>query len=127
VAFTHEAAWHPAIAQIDPLIALPDQAGDLGQRASGDHLQLRGDALVEAGQLDEAAGAFRAQLDASERASIPGRGQGDGAAQRIVRPGPRRTGAARSPDRSGARCVRRTGRGGHADRERDPPAARSPG
>lgn len=65
----HEAAWDRAVAEIDRMIALDDQAGDLGQRA-GD-LALKGNVLLEANRPDDAAAAFKAQIEASDKANQP--------------------------------------------------------
>jgi tetratricopeptide (TPR) repeat protein len=65
----HEAAWDRAVAEVDKMIALDDQAKDLGQRAAD--LALKGTVLLEANRPDDAAAAFKAQLEASDKANQP--------------------------------------------------------
>jgi tetratricopeptide (TPR) repeat protein len=67
--FVHEGAWDRAVAEVDKMIALDDQAKDLGQRA-GD-LALKANVLLEANRPDDAAAAFKAQLEASDQANQP--------------------------------------------------------
>jgi tetratricopeptide (TPR) repeat protein len=67
--FIHEAAWDRAVAEIDKMIAMADQARDAGQRAAD--FNLKGNTLLEANRPDDAAAAFKAQLEASDRSSQP--------------------------------------------------------
>jgi len=67
--FIHEAAWDKALGEIDRMIALADQAKDLGQKAND--LNFKGNTLLEAGRPDDAAVAFAAQVVASDGANTP--------------------------------------------------------
>jgi tetratricopeptide (TPR) repeat protein len=67
--FIHEAAWDKATAEIDRMIAVSDQAGDLGQKAND--LNFKANTLLEAGRADDAAAAFAAGVAASEQSTTP--------------------------------------------------------
>jgi tetratricopeptide (TPR) repeat protein len=67
--FIHEGAWDKALAEIDKMIALSDQAHDLGQKAND--LNFKANTLLEADRADDAAAAFKAQVDASAQANQP--------------------------------------------------------
>jgi tetratricopeptide (TPR) repeat protein len=67
--YIHESAWNNALAEIDKMIALADRARDLGQKAND--LNFKANTLLEANRPDEAAAAFRAQVEASDRADQP--------------------------------------------------------
>jgi len=67
--YIHEAAWDRAVAEIDKMIAMADQAGDLGQKAND--LNFKASTLLEAGRVDEAAAALQAQAEASDKATTP--------------------------------------------------------
>lgn len=67
--FIHEAAWDRALGEIDKMIAIADQAKDLGQKAND--FNFRANTLLEANRPDDAAAAFKAQVEASEKANQP--------------------------------------------------------
>jgi len=67
--YIHEGAWDKAVAEIDKMIAISDQAGDLGQKAND--LNFKANTLLEADRADDAAAAFKAQVDASSKANQP--------------------------------------------------------
>jgi tetratricopeptide (TPR) repeat protein len=67
--YIHEAAWDKAIAEIDQMIALADQDHDFGQRAND--LAFKANTLLEANRPDDAAAAFQAQVEASDRSDTP--------------------------------------------------------
>ena len=67
--FIHEGAWDKALAEIDKMIALSDQDHDLGQKAND--LNFKANTLLEADRPDDAAAAFKAQVDASSQANQP--------------------------------------------------------
>ena len=67
--FIHEGAWDNALAEIDKMIAISDQANDLGQKAND--LNFKANTLLEADRADDAAAAFKAQVDASVGANQP--------------------------------------------------------
>jgi tetratricopeptide (TPR) repeat protein len=67
--YVHESAWDAAVAAIDKMIAISDRNKDLGQRAND--LNLKANTLLEANRPDEAAAAFKAQVETSARAAIP--------------------------------------------------------
>ncbi|TMQ05800.1 MAG: tetratricopeptide repeat protein [Deltaproteobacteria bacterium] len=67
--FIHEAAWDPAVAEIDKMIAVSDAAKDLAQKA-GDY-NFKANTLLEAGRPDDAAAAFAAQVEAAAASSSP--------------------------------------------------------
>jgi tetratricopeptide (TPR) repeat protein len=67
--FIHEGAWDKALAEIDKMIALSEQEHDLGQKAND--LNFKANTLLEADRPDDAAAAFKAQVDASTQANQP--------------------------------------------------------
>jgi tetratricopeptide (TPR) repeat protein len=67
--FIHEAAWDQALGEIDKMMAIADKTGDLGQRANDQNF--RGNTLLEANRPDDAAAAFIAQLEASDKSGLP--------------------------------------------------------
>lgn len=67
--YIHESAWDQAVAEIDKMIAISDQAKDLGQKAND--LNFKANTLLEAGRADDAAAAFKAQVDASDASATP--------------------------------------------------------
>jgi tetratricopeptide (TPR) repeat protein len=67
--YAAEASWAKASAEAEKLTQLSTKAGDQGQLAND--LQFEGVILLEAGKPDAAAAKFKAQLEATERATLP--------------------------------------------------------
>jgi tetratricopeptide (TPR) repeat protein len=67
--YIHEGAWDKALVEIDRMIAMSDQASDLGQKAND--LGFKANTLLEADRADDAAAAFKAQVEASSKANQP--------------------------------------------------------
>jgi len=67
--FIYERAWDKALGEVARMIALADQAKDYTQKAQD--LSFKGNILLEAGRADDAAAAFRAQIEASQRSTSP--------------------------------------------------------
>ena len=67
--FIHEQAWDRALGEIDKMIALSEATRDLAQKAND--LNFRANVLLEAGRPDDAAAAFRAQLEVTDQSKIP--------------------------------------------------------
>jgi tetratricopeptide (TPR) repeat protein len=67
--FIYEGAWSKAVAEVGKMVALDERAKDYGQMA--DDLNFKGDTLLEAGRADDAAAAFQAQVEASDRSTSP--------------------------------------------------------
>jgi tetratricopeptide (TPR) repeat protein len=69
VSFIHEQAWDRALGEVDKIVALAERAQDLAQQANA--LGFKANVLLEAGRADEAAATIEAQLEVSDRASLP--------------------------------------------------------
>jgi tetratricopeptide (TPR) repeat protein len=67
--YIHESAWDKAIAEIDKMIAISDAANDFGQKAND--FNFKANVLLEADRADDAAAAFKSQLEASAKANQP--------------------------------------------------------
>jgi len=67
--FVHDEAWDRALGEIEKMIALSGRAGDLAQQA--DDLGFKANVLLEAGRPADAAAAFRARLETSDRSKLP--------------------------------------------------------
>jgi tetratricopeptide (TPR) repeat protein len=67
--FIYERAWDKALGEVAKMIVEADQAGDYLQKAYD--LNFKGNILLEAGRADDAAAAFQAQIEASERSPNP--------------------------------------------------------
>ncbi|HEX7836694.1 MAG TPA: tetratricopeptide repeat protein [Kofleriaceae bacterium] len=67
--FIYERAWDRALGEINEMLALDDQASDYARKSID--LNFRGYVLLEAGRADDAAAAFQAQIEASDRSTSP--------------------------------------------------------
>lgn len=67
--FIHEGAWDNALAEIDKMIAMAERASDAGQKAVD--LNFKANTLLEANRPDEAAFAFKAQVESSDKGNQP--------------------------------------------------------
>jgi tetratricopeptide (TPR) repeat protein len=67
--YIHESAWDKAVAEIDKMIAFSEAASDFGQKAND--LGFKANVLLEADRADDAAAAFKAQLESSSKADQP--------------------------------------------------------
>jgi tetratricopeptide (TPR) repeat protein len=67
--FIHDDAWDRALGETEKIIALSEQTHDLAQKAND--LGFKANVLLEAGRTDDAAAAFRIQLEISDQAKVP--------------------------------------------------------